>query len=170
MSSDSESASIAASDARSSSPAASDALSRSASPAPSADAADDAEASTSSAGSAAASGKQQKADTASSTVLTTEPKTTTSFRDLGLLPELCTACASLGFKAPSEIQQECIPYALQGKDIIGLAQTGSGKTAAFALPILHHLWQDPQGLFAVVLAPTRSVDFFPSRELFSALN
>lgn len=99
-----------------------------------------------------------KVDSApASSILTTEPTSTVSFSDLGLLPELCTACATLGFKAPSEIQRECIPYALEGKDIIGLAQTGSGKTAAFALPILHHLWQDPQGLFAVVLAPTRCV-------------
>lgn len=89
--------------------------------------------------------------------LTVEPTTSVTFSSLGLLPELCSACTTLGFKHPSEIQQECIPYALEGKDIIGLAQTGSGKTAAFALPILHHLWQDPQGLFAVVLAPTRCV-------------
>lgn len=90
-------------------------------------------------------------------VLTTEDRTTTTFSDLGLLPALCDACSSLGFKNPSQIQQECIPYALEGKDIIGLAQTGSGKTAAFALPILQALWEEPQGLFAVVLAPTRSV-------------
>lgn len=94
--------------------------------------------------------------------LTVEPTTSVTFSSLGLLPELCSACTTLGFKHPSEIQQECIPYALEGKDIIGLAQTGSGKTAAFALPILHHLWQDPQGLFAVVLAPTRCVFFSSS--------
>ncbi|KWU43139.1 DEAD-domain-containing protein, partial [Rhodotorula sp. JG-1b] len=87
------------------------------------------------------------------------PTTSVTFSSLGLLPELCSACTTLGFKHPSEIQQECIPYALEGKDIIGLAQTGSGKTAAFALPILHHLWQDPQGLFAVVLAPTRELAY-----------
>lgn len=78
-----------------------------------------------------------------------------SFKDLGLDDDLCEACASLGYKQPSEIQRECIPYALQGKDIIGLAQTGSGKTAAFALPILQALSNDPSGLFACVLAPTR---------------
>lgn len=92
-----------------------------------------------------------------STLLTTEETTTASFSSLGLIPALCDACSSLGFTAPSQIQQECIPYALQGKDIIGLAQTGSGKTAAFALPILQALWEEPQGLFAVVLAPTRLV-------------
>lgn len=96
-----------------------------------------------------------KVDPPNGGTLTVEPTTSVTFSSLGLLPELCSACTTLGFKHPSEIQQECIPYALEGKDIIGLAQTGSGKTAAFALPILHHLWQDPQGLFAVVLAPTR---------------
>lgn len=90
-------------------------------------------------------------------MLTTEAKSTATFASLGLLPALCDACTSLGFTAPSQIQEECVPYALEGRDIIGLAQTGSGKTAAFALPILHHLWEDPQGLFAVVLAPTRCV-------------
>ncbi|GAA5869868.1 hypothetical protein JCM16303_001824 [Sporobolomyces ruberrimus] len=96
---------------------------------------------------------------ATSNVLTTEERTTASFSSLGLLPALCDACSSLGFTAPSQIQQECIPYALEGKDIIGLAQTGSGKTAAFALPILQALWEEPQGLFAVVLAPTRELAY-----------
>ncbi|GAA6062982.1 hypothetical protein JCM10212_005805 [Sporobolomyces blumeae] len=105
----------------------------------------------------ATSAKQPSAG--QSSLLTTEERDTTSFADLGLLPALCDACSSLGFTAPSQIQQECIPYALQGKDIIGLAQTGSGKTAAFALPILQALWEEPQGLFAVVLAPTRELAY-----------
>ncbi len=54
-----------------------------------------------------------------------------------------------------QVQQGCIPSILAGKDVIGLAQTGSGKTAAFALPILQLLAQDPFGVFAVVLTPTR---------------
>ena len=62
--------------------------------------------------------------------------TTTSFQNLGIIDPLCEACALLGFKAPTPIQREAIPLALQGKDVIGLAETGSGKTAAFALPIL----------------------------------
>ena len=78
-----------------------------------------------------------------------------TFKELGLDDDLCEACVSLGYTAPTEIQRECIPYALEGKDIIGLAQTGSGKTAAFALPILQALSNDPTGLFACVLAPTR---------------
>lgn len=80
-----------------------------------------------------------------------------SFADLGISPELCRACASMGFKKPSDIQAEAIPHALEGRDIIGLAQTGSGKTAAFSLPILQTLWENPQPFFALVLAPTRLV-------------
>lgn len=63
----------------------------------------------------------------------------------------------MGFKKPSDIQAEAIPHALEGRDIIGLAQTGSGKTAAFSLPILQTLWENPQPFFALVLAPTRLV-------------
>ncbi|KAJ3035355.1 ribosomal RNA processing protein, partial [Rhizophlyctis rosea] len=80
-----------------------------------------------------------------------------TFHSLGLLPQLCEACAKCNFKAPSEIQQAAIPYGLEGRDIIGLAQTGSGKTAAFALPILQALFKAPQALFACVMAPTREL-------------
>ena len=78
-----------------------------------------------------------------------------TFASLGISPELCASCASLGFKNPTTIQVEAIPPALEGRDIIGLAQTGSGKTAAFSLPILQTLWENPQPFFALVLAPTR---------------
>ncbi|KAH9857042.1 DEAD-domain-containing protein [Lenzites betulinus] len=61
------------------------------------------------------------------------------------------------YKTPTEIQVEALPHALQGRDIIGVASTGSGKTAAFALPILQKLWEEPKGLFACVLAPTREL-------------
>ena len=64
---------------------------------------------------------------------TPEPK---SFQDLGVIDSLCEACANLKYKSPTPIQREAIPVALRGRDLIGLAETGSGKTAAFALPIL----------------------------------
>lgn len=81
---------------------------------------------------------------------------------------LCDACATLKWSAPSKIQKEAIPLALQGKDIIGLAETGSGKTGAFALPILQALLQNPQRFFALILTPTRELAFQIS-EQFEAL-
>ena len=78
-----------------------------------------------------------------------------TFADLGIIPELCESCATLGFKRPTGIQVESIPHALKGRDIIGLAQTGSGKTAAFSLPILQSLWERPSAFYALIMAPTR---------------
>ncbi|TDG45558.1 hypothetical protein AWZ03_008064 [Drosophila navojoa] len=82
-----------------------------------------------------------------------------TWKDLGLNETLCKACEELKWKAPSKIQKEAIPVALQGKDVIGLAETGSGKTGAFALPILHALLENPQRYFALVLTPTRELAF-----------
>ncbi|CAH1116065.1 unnamed protein product [Phaedon cochleariae] len=91
-----------------------------------------------------------------------------SWKDLGLVDILCKACEQLKWKEPSKIQRESIPVALQGKDVIGLAETGSGKTAAFALPILQSLLQNPQRYFALILTPTRELAFQIS-EQFEAL-
>ncbi|OBZ75936.1 ATP-dependent rRNA helicase RRP3 [Grifola frondosa] len=77
-----------------------------------------------------------------------------TFRSLGLIDPLLEALEQLKFTTPTDIQVEALPHALQGRDIIGVASTGSGKTAAFALPILQKLWEEPKGLFACVLAPT----------------
>ena len=88
-----------------------------------------------------------------------------TFAELGLVESLCTACSELGWKAPTPIQAEAIPLALEGKDVIGLAETGSGKTAAFSLPILQALLENPQRLFACVLAPTRELAFQISETL-----
>ncbi|KAL3428064.1 ATP-dependent rRNA helicase rrp-3 [Phlyctema vagabunda] len=93
------------------------------------------------------------------------PKT---FKDLGIIDSLCDACSALGYKAPTPIQAESIPLALQGRDLIGLAETGSGKTAAFALPILQALLDKPQPLFGLVLAPTRELAYQISQQ-FEAL-
>ncbi|WWC91662.1 ATP-dependent rRNA helicase RRP3 [Kwoniella dendrophila CBS 6074] len=90
-----------------------------------------------------------------------------TFSELGISKELCEACKSLGFKKPTDIQIESIPPALQGKDIIGLAQTGSGKTAAFSLPILQSLWENPQPFFALVLAPTRELAYQIAQQVTS---
>ncbi|KAG4304375.1 hypothetical protein PORY_002085 [Pneumocystis oryctolagi] len=91
-----------------------------------------------------------------------------SFKDLGLIDELCNVCKTLKFEVPTPIQKEAIPWAIQGRDIIGLAQTGSGKTAAFALPIIQALWIKPSPLFACIIAPTRELAYQIS-EQFSAL-
>uniref|UniRef100_A0A673TVC8 RNA helicase n=1 Tax=Suricata suricatta TaxID=37032 RepID=A0A673TVC8_SURSU len=93
---------------------------------------------------------------------------TKTFKDLGVTDVLCEACDQLGWTKPTKIQIEAIPLALQGRDIIGLAETGSGKTGAFALPILNALLETPRRLFALVLTPTRELAFQIS-EQFEAL-
>lgn len=82
-----------------------------------------------------------------------------SFSDLGLAEWAIQTCKELGIKTPTPVQQHCIPRILAGDDVLGLAQTGSGKTAAFALPILHRLAEDPFGVFALVVTPTRELAF-----------
>ncbi|EEQ27816.1 ribosomal RNA processing protein [Microsporum canis] len=97
-----------------------------------------------------------------------DAKAPKSFKDLGIIDSLCDACTSLRYKAPTPIQAESIPLALQGRDLVGLAETGSGKTAAFALPILQALMEKPQPYFGLVLAPTRELAVQIS-EAFEAL-
>lgn len=80
-----------------------------------------------------------------------------TFASLGVCEQLTEACDALGWKKPSPIQVQSIPLALEGRDLIGLAQTGSGKTAAFGIPILQALLEKPQPLFACVLSPTREL-------------
>lgn len=91
-----------------------------------------------------------------------------TFHDLGVNAPLCLAIKELGWTKPTDIQRSAIPEALNGRDIIGLAETGSGKTGAFAIPILQALLNSPQRLFAVVLAPTRELAF-QINEVFEAL-
>lgn len=91
-----------------------------------------------------------------------------TFADLGIVEPLCQACESLGWKKPSKIQVESIPVALAKNDVIGLAETGSGKTGAFALPLLQALLDKPQRFFGLVLTPTRELAF-QIAEQFEAL-
>ncbi|XP_030839930.1 probable ATP-dependent RNA helicase DDX47 [Strongylocentrotus purpuratus] len=95
-------------------------------------------------------------------------KENVTFKSLGVVDVLCEACDKLKWKTPSKIQTEALPVALQGKDVIGLAETGSGKTGAFALPILQALLETPQRLFALVLTPTRELAY-QIAEQFEAL-
>jgi len=91
-----------------------------------------------------------------------------TFDSLGLPKPLIDAIKDLGWNKPTEIQMQSIPEAMTGRDIIGLAETGSGKTGAFAIPIIASLLESPQRLYAVVLAPTRELAF-QINEVFEAL-
>lgn len=82
-----------------------------------------------------------------------------TFASLGINAQLCDACEKLGWKCATQIQAQAIPIALEGRDVIGLAETGSGKTAAFTLPILQNLMENPSKLYAAILAPTRELAF-----------
>ena len=86
----------------------------------------------------------------------------TQFIDLGLAKPLLKALASEGYEKPTPIQAQAIPPVMAGKDLLGIAQTGTGKTAAFALPILHRLAEDRKpaprrGARCLVLSPTREL-------------
>ena len=85
----------------------------------------------------------------------TETKMT--FKDLGLPEFILNAVADLGFETPSPIQQICIPHLLEGRDVLGMAQTGSGKTAAFSLPILAQIDPTEKHPQLLVMAPTREL-------------
>ncbi len=79
------------------------------------------------------------------------------FSELGIAPELLKAIESLGFEQPSPIQSEAIPPALEGRDVVGQSQTGSGKTMAFAVPALQVIEPDKRAVQALVLCPTREL-------------
>ena len=80
-----------------------------------------------------------------------------TFNDLGLPEFILKAVSDLGFETPSPIQQECIPHLLNGNDVLGMAQTGSGKTAAFALPLLAQINSEEKHPQMLVMAPTREL-------------
>jgi ATP-dependent RNA helicase DeaD len=81
----------------------------------------------------------------------------TTFADLGLKAPILEALTDLGYEKPSPIQAECIPHLLSGRDVLGMAQTGSGKTAAFSLPLLNNIDPDLRAPQILVLAPTREL-------------
>mmetsp|Transcript_319 Transcript_319/g.470 ORF Transcript_319/g.470 Transcript_319/m.470 type:complete len:509 (-) Transcript_319:36-1562(-) len=106
-------------------------------------------------------------------------KNEVSFESLGLCDWLIDSCKAMGFNRPTSVQSYCIPAILsvsdsdskKRRDVMGMAHTGSGKTAAFALPILHDLSRDPFSVFALVITPTRELAFQISEqfEAFGAL-
>src|ERR1700761_9821785 len=81
----------------------------------------------------------------------------TTFADLRLDPVILEAVRDVGYEAPRPIQEEEIPPLLEGRDVIGQAQTGSGKTAAFGLPMLQYVDPSDQEVQALVLTPTREL-------------
>ena len=101
------------------------------------------------------SGDNEKEDDPSSII------SSSTFDALGVCAPLCEAATSLGWAKATRIQKETIPPALSGRDVIGLAETGSGKTGAFTMPILHSLLENPVrgAVYAVILAPTRELAF-----------
>ena len=81
-----------------------------------------------------------------------------NFETFNLHPEVMAGVRALGYTTPTPIQSQAIPLVMQGRDIIGLAQTGTGKTAAFVLPILNKLMDCPRGkLNVLIMAPTREL-------------
>jgi len=85
------------------------------------------------------------------------------FAEYDLKPDLLRAIAAAGYRTPSEIQAKTLPYALDGRDIIGQAKTGTGKTAAFLVPLLENL-SDRSGLRIVVVVPTRELSVQVAKE------
>ena len=83
------------------------------------------------------------------------------FEDLHLCEPLLAALSEIGYVTPTPIQEEAIPYLIEGRDLLGCAQTGTGKTAAFSLPILDHMaenpWSGPRRIRVLMLCPTREL-------------
>jgi ATP-dependent RNA helicase RhlE len=83
-----------------------------------------------------------------------------SFQNLGLIDPILQALTAEGYTTPTPIQQQAIPYVLEGRDLLGCAQTGTGKTAAFSIPILQNLYlhsENKKGIKVLILTPTREL-------------
>lgn len=78
-----------------------------------------------------------------------------SFQELGISQERAQLLENMGFTEPTNIQAQAIPQLLNGRDVVGQSQTGTGKTAAFSLPILERLDENLKAVQAIVLTPTR---------------
>jgi ATP-dependent RNA helicase DeaD len=92
-----------------------------------------------------------------------------SFAELALIPELCRALSALGYEEPTPIQRAAIPPLLAGRDLVGQAATGTGKTAAFALPVLQRIFgrSGQAGVLALILVPTRELAIQVSKAMDS---
>ena len=89
-----------------------------------------------------------------------------TFEELGLRPNVLKALGDLGFEQPTDVQAEAIPFVLDSeRDLVALAQTGTGKTAAFSLPMLHKLQRDKKEVQALILCPTRELCIKISKDI-----
>ena len=91
----------------------------------------------------------------------------TTFKDLGLSSTIIKALEKKGYSNPTEVQEKTIPLLLEGKDVIGESQTGSGKTAAFALPIIEKIDDNSKKVQSIILAPTRELAMQVAKEIES---
>ena len=92
-----------------------------------------------------------------SILASTDKDDNSTFATVGVDPWLIASLAQMAIKWPTRIQKACIPEIVSGRDCIGGSRTGSGKTVAFAVPILQQWARDPSGIFAVVMTPTREL-------------
>ena len=88
------------------------------------------------------------------------------FTELNLKPEILKAIRRAGFEEATPIQEKTIPLVLEGKDVIGQAQTGTGKTAAFGLPVLQTIDPKEKSIQALIIEPTRELAIQTQEELF----
>ena len=84
-------------------------------------------------------------------------ETTTSFEALGLDKRILRGIEALGWEQPTHVQARLVPVALSGRDILGQSKTGTGKTAAFGMPMVHHLLEAKTPFSGLALAPTREL-------------
>ena len=89
----------------------------------------------------------------------------TTFKELGLAPEILRALDDMGYSAPTPIQKQAIPLVLAGRDLMGQAQTGTGKTAAFTLPLLQKMIPHANSSASPARHPVRALVITPTREL-----
>lgn len=80
-----------------------------------------------------------------------------SFEDIGVSEWLADSLNQVGILKPTPIQEKTIPAGLNGDHLVGIAHTGSGKTAAFSLPFIQEMAKDPYGIYALILTPTREL-------------
>ena len=104
-----------------------------------------------------------------SSVASDDDTDASGFAELGLAPELCRALSGLGYEEPTPIQRAAVPPLIAGRDLVGQAATGTGKTAAFALPVLQRILgrTGQAGVFALILVPTRELAMQVSEAIHS---